>query len=78
MFLTKSRSSVFVLPLLALFSPACSSSNDGKSGSTTAADTSGAEDMNETESNVEALGVSFVGSDGQSVATASQIGRAHV
>jgi hypothetical protein len=70
-FLTKSRSSVFVLPLLALFSPACTSKTDAPSGSTTAADTSGAEDVTETESNVEALGVSFVGSDGQSVAMAS-------
>jgi hypothetical protein len=73
--LTKSRSSLIVLPLLALASlalPACSSSsNDGPSGTSTAADTSGAEDVSETESNVESLGVSFVGGDGKSVAMAS-------
>jgi hypothetical protein len=76
--LTKSRSSLIVLPLLtlaalaALASPACSStSNDAPSGTSTAADTSGAEDVSETESNVESLGVSFVGADGKSVAMAS-------
>jgi len=36
-----------------------------------ASDSSGAEDVNGTESDVESLGTSFVGSDGQSVATQS-------
>jgi hypothetical protein len=43
--------------------------------STVASDSSGAEDVSETESNVEVLGTSFVGSDGQSVATASFAGK---
>jgi hypothetical protein len=39
-----------------------------------ASDTSGAEDVNGTESDVESLGTSFVGSDGASVATQSLVG----
>ncbi len=38
---------------------------------TLASDASGAEDVNGTESDVESLGTSFVGSDGQSVVTSS-------
>jgi hypothetical protein len=52
---------------LALLSPACAI----RSRSTLASDTSGAEDVAGTESDVESLGTSLVGSDGQSVATAS-------
>jgi hypothetical protein len=66
------HSPIIALPLLALFSPACSSTPAStQTGTTAAADTTGAEDMSETESNIETLGVSFVGSDGQSVAMAS-------
>ncbi len=58
-----------VLPVLALavLSAACAAKSPGS----LASDTSGAEDVNGTESDVESLGSSFVGSDGQSVATTS-------
>jgi hypothetical protein len=46
--------------------------------STLGTDSSGAEDVSETESNVEVLGSSFVGSDGQSLATASFAGKGNV
>lgn len=46
--------------------------------STLGSDTSGAEDVSETESSLEVLGSSFVGSDGQSVATASFAGKGDV
>ncbi len=39
-----------------------------------ASDSSGAEDVNGTESDVESLGTSFIGSDGASVATQSLVG----
>ena len=45
---------------------------------TVGSDSSGAEDVSETEANVEVLGASFVGSDGQSVATASFAGNSDV
>lgn len=51
---------------LASLSAACAARN-----AQLASDTSGAEDVNGTESDVESLGTSFVGSDGQSVATQS-------
>jgi hypothetical protein len=41
---------------------------------TLGSDTSGAEDVSGTESNVESLGASFIASDGQSVATQSLVG----
>jgi hypothetical protein len=47
--------------------PACAL----KSNSSLASDTSGAEDVNGTESNVQSLGASLVGTNGQSVATSS-------
>jgi hypothetical protein len=43
-----------------------------------ASDSSGAEDVNGTESDVESLGTSFIGSDGQSVATQSLVAGAGV
>ena len=57
------------LPVLALtvLSAACAAKNPG----TLASDTSGAEDVNGTESDIESLGSSFIGSDGQSVVTTS-------
>jgi hypothetical protein len=58
-----------VLVAIAL-SPACML----KSRTSLASDTSGAEDVAGTESDVESLGTSLVGSDGQSVATASSNG----
>jgi hypothetical protein len=60
------RFSPFALLALVL-SPACAL----RSRSTLASDTSGAEDVAGTESDVESLGTSLVGNDGQSVATAS-------
>jgi hypothetical protein len=70
----RSPSMVSVLPaLLALaLSPACAL----RSRSSLASDTSGAEDVAGTESDVESLGTSLVSSDGQSVATASANGAA--
>lgn len=58
-----------LLPALALavLSAACAA----RTPSSLASDTSGAEDVNGTESDVESLGSSFVGSDGQSVVTTS-------
>jgi hypothetical protein len=50
-----------------LSAPACAL----KDRSTLASDTSGAEDVSGTESDVESLGTSLVGSNGQSVATTS-------
>jgi hypothetical protein len=58
-----------ILPVLVLASLpiACAARNS----SSLASDTSGAEDVTGTESDVESLGSSFVGGDGQSVATQS-------
>lgn len=57
------------LPALALatLAGACASRN----GSSLASDTSGAEDVTGTESDVESLGSSIIGDDGQSVVTTS-------
>ena len=52
---------------LVLLSAACASKNS----STLASDTTGAEDVTSTESDIESLGSSFVGSDGQSAVTKS-------
>jgi hypothetical protein len=52
----------------------CAARNDAQ----LASDTSGAEDVNGTESDVESLGTSFIGSDGQSVATQSLVGGSNV
>jgi hypothetical protein len=43
-----------------------------------ASDSSGAEDVNGTESDIESLGSSFVGGDGQSIATQSLVGAANI
>lgn len=56
---------------LAVLSAACAAKNPSL-----ASDTTGAEDVNGTESDVESLGTSFVGSDGQSVVTSSFAPRA--
>jgi hypothetical protein len=54
------------LPCVLGLAPACTIKS-----TTLGSDSSGAEDVSETESNVEVLGSAFVGSDGQSVVTAS-------
>jgi hypothetical protein len=58
------------LSTTAALSGACAARNEAQ----LASDTSGAEDVNGTESDVESLGASFVGSDGQSLATQSLLG----
>jgi hypothetical protein len=58
---------VVLLGLAIAGAPACAL----KSNASLASDTSGAEDVNGTESNVESLGTTLVGSNGQSVATSS-------
>jgi hypothetical protein len=64
---TKSVPCALALVALGLLSGACASKNP----SSLASDTTGAEDVNGTESDVESLGSSFVGSDGQSVVKTS-------
>jgi hypothetical protein len=59
-------SKLIALLAIASVSAACAARN-----AQLASDTSGAEDVNGTESDVESLGTSFIGSDGQSVATQS-------
>jgi hypothetical protein len=67
-----SKACLAAIPALLVLaaSPACMI----KSRSSLASDTSGAEDVAGTESDVESLGTSLVGSNGQSVATASTNG----
>jgi hypothetical protein len=67
MFAVKTALSAVVLVTIATLAAGCASKN----GAQLASDTSGAEDVNGTESDVESLGTSFVGSDGQSVVTTS-------
>ena len=59
------------LPVLALAVLATCVAACAAKPSSLASDTSGAEDVNGTESDVESLGSSFVGNDGQSVVTTS-------
>ena len=63
-----------LLPLVALasLSAACGVRSQ------LATDSSGAEDVNGTESDVESLGSSFVGGDGQSLATQSLVGQGDI
>ena len=58
-----------LLPVVALASLATACAV--KSQSSLASDSSGSEDVANTEANVESLGASFVGGDGQSLATKS-------
>jgi hypothetical protein len=62
--------SAFALTTLATVAAGCAARNEAQ----LASDTSGAEDVNGTESDVESLGTSFVGSDGASLATQSLVG----
>jgi hypothetical protein len=61
---TKTTLSVLSLAA-AMLTIGCAARNNAQ----LASDTSGAEDVNGTESDIESLGTSFVGSDGQSLAT---------
>src|ERR1700729_1998427 len=63
------RAKLVSVVALASLSVACAARNGQL-----ASDSSGAEDVNGTESDVESLGTSFIGSDGQSVATQSLAG----
>jgi hypothetical protein len=67
-----------VLAALAVTTFAAVSGCAARNAAQLASDTSGAEDVNGTESDVESLGTSFVGSDGQSLATQSLIGGANL
>ena len=64
-----STKSLFPVVVLASLAAACAV----KSKSSLASDSSGSEDVANTEANVESLGASFVGSDGQSLATKSLV-----
>jgi hypothetical protein len=67
---TKTVLSALALTTFATVATGCAARNEAQ----LASDTSGAEDVNGTESDAETLGTSFVGSDGQSVATQSLVG----
>jgi hypothetical protein len=64
---TKTTLSTLTLATVAALAAGCAA----RDGAQLATDTSGAEDVAGTESDVESLGTAFVGSDGQSVATQS-------
>jgi hypothetical protein len=63
-----------VLSALVLTTLAAASGCVARNGAQLASDTSGAEDVNGTESDVESLGTAFVGGNGQSLATQSLVG----
>ena len=67
---TKTILSALALTTLAPLAAGCALKDKAQ----LASDSSGAEDVNGTESDVETLGTSFIGSDGQSVATQSLLG----
>lgn len=67
---TKTVLSAFALATFATVAAGCAARDRAQ----LASDSSGAEDVNGTESDVESLGTSFIGSDGASVATQSLAG----
>jgi hypothetical protein len=67
---TKTILSALALTTFTTVVAGCAARNEAQ----LASDSSGAEDVNGTESDIESLGTSFVGSDGQSVATQSLVG----
>ncbi|HEY3818840.1 MAG TPA: hypothetical protein VGL81_16830 [Polyangiaceae bacterium] len=71
---TKTILSAFAVTTFTAVTAGCGLRNEAQ----LASDTSGAEDVNGTESDVESLGTSFVGSDGASVATQSLVGGSNV